>query len=149
QVPGAIDIQLTSPPGTPELLVRLRPADVARYGFDPVDVLESLSVAYSGDVTGEIYEGNRVFDVAVILPREQRNAVDSLANLPLRAPTGTYVRLRDIADVVQSSGRYVILHEAARRVQTITCNVAGRDVGSFVADARRAVTAKVSLPANA
>jgi CzcA family heavy metal efflux pump len=149
QVPGATDVQLTSPPGTPELLVRLRPADVARYGFDPVDVLESLSVAYSGDVTGEIYEGNRVFDVSVILPREQRNAIDSITNLPLRTPSGMYVRLRDIADVVQSSGRYVILHEAARRVQTITCNVTGRDVASFVADARRAVASKVSLPANA
>jgi Cu/Ag efflux pump CusA len=59
------------------------------------------------------------------------------------------VRLRNIADVVQSSGRYVIQHEAARRVQTITCNVTGRDIASFVNDARRAVAAKVSLPANA
>ena len=149
QVPGATDIQVQSPPGTPELRVRLRPADVARWGFDPIDVLDSLRVAYSGDVVGEIFEGNRVFDVAVILPREQRNAMDSLANLPLRSPSGTYIRLRDIADVVQSSGRYVILHEAARRVQTITCNVAGRDVASFVSEARRAVAARVSLPSSA
>ncbi|HYS53052.1 MAG TPA: efflux RND transporter permease subunit [Thermoanaerobaculia bacterium] len=149
QVPGATDVQVQSPPGTPELVVRLRPADVARWGFDPVDVLDSLRVAYSGDVAGEIFEGNRVFDVAVILPREQRNAIDSIGSLPLRSPSGTYVRLRDIADVVQSSGRYVILHKAARRVQTITCNVAGRDVASFVADARRAVAAKVSLPSSA
>src|SRR5262249_52363148 len=118
-------------------------------GFDPVDVLDALSVAYSGDVTGEIYEGNRVFDVAVILPRERRNAIDSITNLPLRTPSGTYIRLRDIADGVQSSDRYVSQLETARRVQTITCNVTGRDVASFVADARRAVAAKVSLPANA
>jgi Cu/Ag efflux pump CusA len=149
QVPGATDVQLSSPPGTPELVVRLRPNDVAKWGFDPVDVLDSLRVAYSGDVVGEVYEGNRVFDVSVILPREQRNAIDSLTNLPLRSPSGTYVRLHDIADIVQSSGRYVIQHAAARRVQTITCNVAGRDVASFVADARRAVAEKVSLPSNA
>src|SRR5439155_23513886 len=101
---GATDIRVQSPPGTPELIVRLRPADVARWGFDPVDVLESLRVAYSGDVVGEIFEGNRVFDVAVILPREERNAIASIGKLPLRSPTGTYVRLADIADVVQSSG---------------------------------------------
>ncbi|HEY8133384.1 MAG TPA: efflux RND transporter permease subunit, partial [Thermoanaerobaculia bacterium] len=149
QVAGATDIQVQSPPGTPEMVVRLRPADVARWGFDPIDVLESLRVAYSGDVVGEIFEGNRVFDVAVILPREQRNAIDLISNLPLRSPSGTYVRLRDIADVVQSSGRYIIQHEAARRVQTITCNVTGRDVGSVVAEARRAVAAKVALPSSA
>jgi CzcA family heavy metal efflux pump len=149
QVPGATDVQVQSPPGTPELVVRLRPADLARWGFDPVDVLDSLRVAYSGDVVGEIFEGNRVFDISVILPREQRNAIDSIGSLPLRSPGGTYVRLRDIADVVQSSGRYVILHEAARRVQTITCNVTGRDVASFVADARAAVASKVALPSSA
>jgi CzcA family heavy metal efflux pump len=148
QVNGATDIRVQSPPGTPELVVRLRPADVARWGFDPVDVLDSLRVAYSGDVVGEIFEGNRVFDVAVILPREQRNAIDSVASLPLRSPSGAYIRLRDIADVIQSSGRYAILHQAARRVQTITCNVTGRDVASFVKEARRAIGSKISWPAS-
>lgn len=147
-VPGATDIQMQSPPGTPQVEVRLRPADVARWGFNPVDVLDSLRVAYSGNVVGEVFEGNRVFDVSVILPPAQRNAVDSIANLPLRSPSGTYVRLRDVADVVQGSGRYVILHEAARRVQTVTCNVAGGNFGSFVDRAQRAIAAKVSLPSN-
>jgi len=148
QVSGATDIRVQSPPGTPELVVRLRPAEVARWGFDPVDVLESLRVAYSGDVVGEVFEGNRVFDVAVILPREQRNAIASIGKLPLRSPSGTYVRLAEIAEIVQSSGRSSILHEAARRVQTITCNVTGRDVGSFVNEAKLAVAAKVSLPSS-
>jgi Cu/Ag efflux pump CusA len=66
-------------------------------------------------------------------------------NLPLRNPTGTYVRLKDLADITQGSGRYVILHNGARRVQAITCNVTGRDVTSFVADARKRVSA-VALP---
>jgi len=140
-------IRVQSPPGTPELVVRLRPADVARWGFDPVDVLDSLRVAYSGEVVGEIFDGNRVFDVAVILPRAQRESIGSIGDLPLRSPSGTYVRLRDIASITQSSGRYVILHESARRVQTVTCNVAGRDVASFVQAARRAVAARVTLPA--
>jgi CzcA family heavy metal efflux pump len=145
-VAGAADVQVTAPPGTPELVVRLRPSDVARWGFDPVDVLEELRVAYSGHTAGEVFEGNRVFDVAVILPPEQRSSVDAVGNLPLRSPSGTYVRLRDVADIFQGSGRSVVQHEAARRVQNITCNVEGRDVGSFVADARRAV-GRVALPA--
>ncbi len=147
-VAGAADVQVTAPPGTPEVVVRLRPADVARWGFDPVDVLETVRVAYSGHTVGELFEGNRVFEVAAILPPEQRNSIDAVGNLPLRSPSGTYVRLRDIADIFQSSGRGVIQHEAARRVQNITCNVEGRDVGSFVAEARKAVE-KIALPAGA
>jgi CzcA family heavy metal efflux pump len=148
-VDGAADVQMKSPPGTPELVVRLRPRDVARWGFDPVDVLDALRVAYSGHSVGEMFEGNRVFEVSVILPPEQRNAADAVGDLPLRSPSGTYVRLRDVADIFQGSGRSTILHEAARRVQTITTGVTGRDVASFVADARRAVLSKVSFPAGA
>ena len=146
-VHGAADVQMKSPPGAPQLVVRLRPRDLSRWGFDPVSVLDAMRVAYSGDAVGEMFEGSRVFDVAVILPPEQRNAIDAVGNLPLRSPSGTYVRLRDLADVFQGSGRYTVLHEGARRVQTITCSVAGRDVSSFVNDARAAVMSKVRFPA--
>ncbi|MEK6371682.1 MAG: efflux RND transporter permease subunit [Acidobacteriota bacterium] len=147
-VAGATEVQVTSPAGTPELNIRLRPGDVARWGFDPVDILESIRVAYSGHTVGQLFEGNRVFEVSVILPPTQRRAVDAVSNLPLRSPAGTYIRLRDVADIYQGSGRSVVQHEAARRVQNITCSVEGRDVGAFVADARTAV-ARVPLSAGA
>jgi CzcA family heavy metal efflux pump len=146
-VPGATDVQMKSPPGSPEVTVRLRQNDVARWGFDPVDVLESVRVAYSGEEVGQLFEGSRVFEMMLILPPEQRSSIDAIGNLPLRSPSGAHVRVRDIADVFQSSGRYTILHESARRVQTITCGVEDRDVSSFVNDARKAVLAKVRFPA--
>jgi CzcA family heavy metal efflux pump len=142
-VAGAADVQVQSPPGMPELVVRLRPADLARWGFDPVDVLDTVAVAYSGEVVGQIFEGNRVFEVSLILPKEERSSIESVGNLPLRAPGGTYIKLRDVADIVQSAGRFVILHEGTRRAQTITANVEGRDVGSFVAEVRRAIAPKI------
>src|SRR6202795_2397748 len=66
--------------------------------------------------------------------------------MPLRAPNGPYVRLKQLGDIYETSGRYQILHQGARRVQTITANVAGRDVASFVADAKAQLAAKVALP---
>src|SRR5205807_4208892 len=60
-ITGATDVQVQSPPGMPELVVRLRPADLGRWGFDPVDVLDTVAVAYSGEIVGQIFEGNRVF----------------------------------------------------------------------------------------
>ena len=78
---------------------------------------------------------------------ERRGSVGAVGELSVRSPSGVYVRLKELADIYQGAGRYVVLHIGARRVQTITCNVAGRDVKSFVAEAKQQVAAKVSLPA--
>jgi CzcA family heavy metal efflux pump len=121
KVRGAAQVQIQSPPGMPEIIVRLRE-----------------------DVAGQIYEGNRVFDVAVILASGNRNRIDEINALPLRSPGGNYVTLGELADVYDTSGRYVVLHEGARRVQTITCNVEGRGVNSFVEEARNRIS-KLSL----
>ncbi|MEW6025312.1 MAG: efflux RND transporter permease subunit [Pseudomonadota bacterium] len=144
QVPGATEVQVQSPPGTPELGIRLRPEALARWGFDAVDVLDAVETAFQGSVVGQVYDGNRVFNVSVILPAAARHSIADVKALPLRNAAGVFVRLDQLADVYATSGRYVVLHNGARRVQTITCNVAGRDVASFVADAK-ARLAKVQL----
>ena len=138
-VRGATDVQLRSPPGLPQLVIKLRPDALARWGFDPVDVLEAVRTAYAGETVGQVYEGNRVSDVSVILAPEERHSVAKVGDLPLRGPDANYVTLRQLADVYESSGRYIILHQGARREQTITCNVQGRDVSSFVAEAQRRI----------
>lgn len=145
-VPGAADVQVQSPPGMPQMAVRLRPVDVARWGFNPLDVLSAVHTAFGGNVVGQVYEGNRVFGVSVILDTALRSRISDISALPLRNPAGAYVRLRQLADVYETPGRYVVLHDGARRVQTITANVGGRDVASFTADARRQITSRVALP---
>ena len=146
QVPGAADVQIQSPPGTPQLVVHLREADVARWGFAPVEVMDAVETAYQGRTVGQTYDGNRIFGVSVILSPRDRAKILDVGNLPLRNRAGTYVRLRQLADIYEASGRYVVLHEGARRVQTVAANVAGRDLNSFVAQARQAVKSQVSLP---
>lgn len=145
-VPGASDVQLQSPPGNPQLGVRLRKADLQRWGFDAVDVLEVIRAAFEGESVGRIHEDNRAFGVTVILDASSRQSLTQVADLPLRTPDGLFVKLSQVADVFATSGRYQVLHQGARRVQTITANVAGRDVGAFVADAQSRL-AKMSLPA--
>lgn len=145
RIPGAREVQIQSPPGMPQVTVRLRPADVARWGFDSVQVLDVVRTAFGGEQVGEIYEGNQVFPVSVILSPEERRSVADIASLPLRSPQGVYVPLRQLADVYESSGRYLIAHGGARRVQSVTCNVAGGDVSGFVARARQRI-ARMGLP---
>lgn len=147
RIPGATDIRVQSPPGAPQLIVRLRKADLARWGFDPVEALDAVRTAYEGDAVGQISEENRVFDVAVILDPALRRTVADVSALPLRNSHGTYVRLGRLADVYETSGRYVVLHEGARRAQTVTCNVSGIDPASFVAQAKQQILSSVALPA--
>jgi CzcA family heavy metal efflux pump len=142
-VPGATDVQIQSPPGMPQLSIRLRKQDLERWGFEAVNVLDLIRAAYQGDAVGQGYEENRVFPIIVILTPRSRQSVATISELPLRAPSGVYVRLKQLGDIYETSGRYQILHQAARRVQTITANVTGRDVASFVADAKAQLAAKV------
>ncbi len=148
QVPGATEVQVQSPPGSPELGIRVRPEALARWGFDAVDVLDAVETTFQGSVVGQVYDGNRVFNVSVILPPKARRSIADVQALPLRNAAGAFVRLDQLADVYATSGRYVVLHTGARRVQTITCNVAGRDVASFVADAQQSLSKVRLSPGN-
>ena len=145
-VPGAADVQVKSPAGAPRMAVRLRPDRLTQFGFRPVEVLEAIQTAYQGTVVAQTYRGNEVADVAVILDEASRQDPEAIGSLLLRSPQGTCIPLRELADVYPTSGRYSIMHEGARRRQTVTCATSGRDVTSFVADARKQVAAKVSFP---
>src|SRR5260370_7767295 len=144
--PGGTEVQLQSPPGMPEILVRLRKDGIARWGFDPRSVLDVVRTAYGSEVVGQTYEGNRVFDVSVLLASSRRPQVSELGALPLRNPDGKFVALSELADLQESSGRYVVLPEGARRVQTITCNPRGRTPDPLVQEARRRIS-RIKLPA--
>ncbi len=147
EIPGAADVQVQSPPGLPQLTIHLRKPDLQRWGFDAVEVLDLIRAAYQGDVVGQTYEGNQVFNVMTILDAASRDNITKVGDLPLRSPGGAYVLLKQIADIYETSGRYQVLHEGARRVQTVTANVTGTDLLSFVRAAKLAIGAKVQLPA--
>ncbi|HYX09968.1 MAG TPA: efflux RND transporter permease subunit, partial [Bacteroidales bacterium] len=147
KVPHSDNIRVQSPTGMPEVMIKLKKAQLQRWGFDPVNVLNDISTAYSGTKTGQIYQGDRDFNVAVILPKKIRNSVSDIKDLPLESPTGKYIHLGQIANVYETSGRYSILHNGARRVQTVSCNVTNRDVKHFMQNARKMIHSDIHLPA--
>jgi CzcA family heavy metal efflux pump len=144
-VPGATDVQVQSPLGMPQLTISLRKADLLRWGLDPVDVLDLIRTAYEGDTVGQLYEGNRTFNIMVILDSANRRNLTAVENLPLRTPQGTYIRLKEVANISETSGRYQVLHDGAQRLQTVTANVAGADIVSFVQQAKAQI-AKIEMP---
>lgn len=130
-IKGATDVLVQSPPGTPQLVMRLRPEKMAQLGLQPTDVLDNIRLAYEGVPITQVYEGNRVIGVSVLLDMEARDDVQEAGSLPLFNPDGKLLRLRDVADIVQENGRSKILHAGAKRIQTVTANVIGRDIDAF------------------
>jgi CzcA family heavy metal efflux pump len=145
RVPGARDVTVQAPPGTPELTIRLRHERVAALGLAPLDVLQAVSAAYDGADVGQVYQGGRVLDVVVVLDPAVRNDMGRVGALQLRAADGRLIRLSQVADIQLTGGRYKILHAGGRRLQTVTSNVEGRDVSSFERDVREQLARDVKL----
>lgn len=144
-VSGAAEVEVKAPPGAPRMAVRLRPAQLTALGLRAVDVLETIEVAYQGTTVAQVYREGEVHDLAVTLDQAGRSDPENIGALLLTTPSGQRVPLRLVADVFRSDGRFSILHDGARRRQTVTCHPT-RDVQSFVADARRILAEKVTLP---
>ncbi len=149
KVPGAVDVNLPAQPGLPEMTVRLRRQRLLQYGFAPVDVLDAVQTAYQGTTVSQIYQGNQVFDVTVILDPASRRNPERIGALQLRNAQGLRVPLSQLADIEPASGRYSVMHEGAQRLQQVTCNVAGRDLAAFSAEVKRRIASRISLPAGA
>lgn len=145
RVPGARDIQVQAPPGMPELTIRLRQERVAALGLTPLDVLEVIHVAYDGAQAAQVYQGSYVTSLVVMLTPEVRNDMARVGRLQLRAQDGRLVRLSDVADIQLTGGRNKILHHGGRRIQTVTANIANRDISDFEDEVRQRIAQDVKL----
>lgn len=147
-IPGATDVQLRSPPGTPLLQVHLDLAKLQLWGVTPEQVISTLQTAYESHITGKNILGNRIYNVAVALTPELRNLPNAIADLPIRTMEGQLIRLSQIADIRHAESRYNILHQGAQRKQTITGNVIDRDMDSFMQELKSRVFKEITFPAN-
>jgi cobalt-zinc-cadmium resistance protein CzcA len=145
-VPGGADVALEQMTGLPMLTIEPRRAVLARYGLDIADVQAIVSTAIGGHAVGQIFEGDQRFDLVIRLSESLRNDPATLADLPVPLPGGGYVPLREVAVVNVEEGPNAINRENGKRRAVVTANVRGRDLGSFVLDARERIAARVSLP---
>jgi heavy metal efflux system protein len=145
KVPGAADVRAERVAGLPYLRIHLRRNALARHGLDASDVLDTVE-AIGGKPVGEIVEGNRRFALQVRFPEEQRATVDAVSNLRVGDTEGHFIPLAQLADIQDEEGPAQISREGGQRRISVEVNVRGRDLASFVADAQKAVSAKVKIP---
>lgn len=145
QVPGQSDIAVDQLTGQPLLQVRVNPEALARYGVPAAHVLQFIE-AIGGYHVGEIYEGQRRFDLVVRLPDAHRRDARLLGKTIISTQTGQRIPLRMLASIKDTEGAATINREWGRRVIRVQCNVTGRDIVSFINEARHRIEAEVRLP---
>jgi len=145
EIPGASDIAVDQLTGQPTLNVRVDRHALARHGVPARHVLEFVE-AVGGRSVGEVYEGQRPFDLVVRLPDKHRRSADVLARTMVPTEAGQFLPLQSLATVERAEGLATINREWGRRLIRVQCNVADRDIASFLQEARKRVRNEVALP---
>jgi heavy metal efflux system protein len=144
-VRGAEDIRVDQVTGLPQLEVEPNREAIARYAVNVADVNELVESIVAGEEAGQVFEGEQRFDLVVKLGGGAQRDVAAVRQLLVATPSGARVPLSEIADIRLTEGPAQISREGARRVITVGVNVRGRDIGSFVDEARRRIGAEVEL----
>jgi cobalt-zinc-cadmium resistance protein CzcA len=145
-VPGAADVGVVKASESPQIVVHLDRDALPRYDLDMGDVQDYLETSLGGHVATELWEGQRRFDVTVRLPPASRSDLNSIRAIKLPLKDGSVIPLSAVADVKLGAGRAAITRENGKRYVGVRMNVRGRDLGSFVDEARSLVASKAPLP---
>ncbi len=162
KVPGAEDVKSEQVDGLPFLTVKLKRETLSRYGLNIAEVQEVIEAAIGGRESGTIFEGDRRFPLVVRLPEHLRTDLEALRRIPIAVPEerekeGAYrpialhppafIPLGEVADFELAPGPNQVSRENGKRRMVVSCNIRGRDIGSFVEEAQRVIREKVKLPA--
>ncbi|MDQ3804148.1 MAG: CusA/CzcA family heavy metal efflux RND transporter [Acidobacteriota bacterium] len=146
-VPGAADVYPEQIGGTPYVDIDINRQAAARYGIDVGTIADAVEMGIGEMNLTVTIEGRRRFPVRVRYAPEFRGSVQALGQLPITSPSGAPIPLGELASIRQVEGPSMISSENGLLRGTVLLNVRGRDVGSFVEEAQRAITSQVQLPA--
>ncbi len=145
-VPGTVSVYSERVTGGRYVTVDIKRREAARFALNIADVQEVVRTAIGGMRVAMTVEGRERYPINVRYPRDLRDSLEKLRNLPVVTPTGAHISLADVADIRIDDGAGLIKTENARLNGWIYIDIEGRDLGSYVQDAKQAVAEKVKLP---
>jgi len=145
-IEGSVDAQTEQVTGLPFIEVVPDRIKLTQLGLNVDDVQMVVSTAIGGAEAGQIFEGDRRFDIVVRLSEELREDPQVLERLPIPLPGGGSVPLSEVASIERTQGPNQISRESGKRRAVVTTNVRERDLGSFIAEAQERVATQVELP---
>ncbi len=143
---GAADVQVEQFTGQNHIQIIADRNQLARYGINLQKVQETIKTAIGGITIGQIYEEQKKFNIFLRFSPEYRNDLQHIDQLLIRLPGKGQIPLGQIADINRVLGPRMISRENNKRFITIQCNIRGRDIGGFVAEARKKMTKTVDIP---
>jgi len=145
-IQGADGVKVEQVEGLPVLSINPNRNALLRYGLNVSDLQETLLIATGGKEAGQIFEGDKRFDIVVRLPEKIRQDLTALSRLPIPLADSGYVPLGEVATLALSLGANQISRENGKRRLVVTANVKDRDLGGFVAEAQQNIEQQVKLP---
>ena len=146
-IKGGTDLVAEKVSGQPYLTINIDRAKIARYGLNISDVQHVIEIAVGGKSASKFYEENRSFDITIRLAEEHRNSVESIKNILVTTKSGMNIPLEQLAEVKMIEGPVQISRQDGIRRIGVEMNISGRDIGGFVAEAKRRIKERVKLPA--
>jgi cobalt-zinc-cadmium resistance protein CzcA len=146
-VDGAADVKVEQVEGLPVMNIDIDRNSLARHGLNISEVQQVVAIAIGGRSAGQIFEGDRRFDIIVRLPENMRHDLEAVRNLPVPLPGHQgFLPLSALAEVSVSEGLNQISRENGKRLVIVQTNVRGRDIGSFVEAAQAQIASTVTIP---
>lgn len=146
EVEGAEDVYVEPVAGIPQIIIEYNRAVIAQYGLNIDDVNKVVNTAFAGQSAGQVFEGERRFDLVLRLQDEGRKDLDDVRNLMVPTANGGTVPLYILANVEQKLGPNQIQREDAKRRIVVGFNVRGRDMASIVEELKTKVEKSIKLP---
>ncbi|MFO0608498.1 MAG: CusA/CzcA family heavy metal efflux RND transporter [Polyangiales bacterium] len=145
RVRGSADVAIDQEPPLPQLRVQVDREAAARYGINMADVADLIEIGIGGRAVSEVFRQGRRYDVAVRFVEGARASPEAIGNLALTAPSGARIPLSQVARIELRAGESTITREAGRRHLTVKLNLRGRDLASFLAEARARIDREVTF----
>ncbi len=144
-IPGAADIILEKTAGLPQMSVKYNRSKIAYYGLDVQTLNSYLAMAFGGETTGSVFEGEKRFDLVVRLQKQNRTDIGNIRQLQVPLPNGNQVPLAELADISFNEGPAKISRENTHRRVVVSVNVRNRDLKSVVEDIRDRIDKNITM----
>jgi len=145
-IEGSTALYVESVMGMPQVVIKYNREALVAYGLNIHDINNTVNAAFAGQAAGQVYEGERRFDLVVRLEKDSRKTIRDIENLLIPAAHGQQVPLYQVASIEEIEGPNQIQRENTRRRIIVGFNVSGRDVQSIVTELQQKVQEKMKLP---
>jgi cobalt-zinc-cadmium resistance protein CzcA len=146
KVEGASDIIIEKTEGLPQMTVRYDRSKIARYGLNIAELNDMIALGFAGKTVGNVFEGEKRFDMVIRLDQSNRRDINDLKNLYVTTPNGEQIPLQELASIEYTEGPAKISRDNTNRRIVVGINVRNRDLQSVVTDIQKIVNTEIKLP---